>query len=134
MVRLDDEDIINGGFEILDECLAKHDGKFELDDDGYIDCFDIIDQNIFEQLMEAGMAKNDGEGDDELIFDELINIYVDGNNEIQSMILGSIGAVYKNSELLEAGVDFVLSHSVRLNVKGLSYLLFFIILHYYLFV
>lgn len=118
LVRLNDKEIIDGGFQILDECLEKNGNKFKLDSDGYIDCFDIIDQNIFEQLMEAGMAKNDGNGDDELIFDELINIYVDANNEIQSMILGSIGAVYQNSELLEAGVDFVLSHSVRLNVKG----------------
>ncbi len=34
------------------------------------------------------------------------------------MILGSIGAVYKNINLLGKAVNFVLSHNVRLNVKG----------------
>merc|ERR1712129_432930 len=50
--------------------------------------------------------------------EELIRIYPTANNEIQSMILGCIGAVYKNEELLKSAVQFVLSHTVRLNVKG----------------
>merc|ERR1711994_155 len=67
--------------------------------------------------MEAGLSNNN-ENNDEKIFEELIAIYTSSNNEIQSMILGSLGAVYKNSELLEGAVAFVLSHSVRVNVKG----------------
>merc|ERR1712228_506139 len=118
LVRFDDREVIQSGFEILDKVLTKNGGSFKLDEDGYIDCFDEIDQNILEQLMEAALSNNNDAGDDETIFEELIDIYTASNNEIQSMILGSIGAVYKNEELLQNAVRFVLSHKVRLNVKG----------------
>ncbi len=62
-----------------------------MDEDGYINCF---------ELMEAALSSNDEVNNDEVVFDELINIYPTSNNEIQSMILGAIGAVYKNDELL----------------------------------
>jgi len=118
LVRFDDTDVIDKGFEILEKCLELHDGQFRLDSDGYIDCAEILDRNILEQLLEAGLAKFDAKGDDELVFEEMIAIYSNANNEVQSMILGALGAVYKNARLLQEGVQFVLSHSVRLNVKG----------------
>merc|ERR1712154_642363 len=93
LVRFDDAEIIQSGFKILDNILIKNGGSFKLDEDGYIDCFDDIDQNMLEQLMEAALSTNDEENNDEMMFDELINIYSTSNNEIQSMILGAIGAV-----------------------------------------
>merc|ERR1712176_131284 len=109
---------IQAGSKLLTDILRANGGSFKMDDDGYIDCFDDIDQNILEQLMEAALSNQNDASDDETVFEELIAIYPIANNEIQSMILGSIGAVYKNEDLLQNAVEFVLSHKVRLNVKG----------------
>jgi len=118
LVRFDDDEVTQAGSKLMTDLLSKNGGSFKMDDDGYIDCFDHIDQNILEQLMEAALSNQNDASDDEIVFEELIAIYPTANNEIQSMILGSIGAVYKNEELLQSAVQFVLSHKVRLNVKG----------------
>lgn len=68
--------------------------------------------------MEAALSHHDSDGSDEAMFNALLSIYGEANNEVQSMILGALGAVYERGDLLEAAVNFVLSHAVRLNVKG----------------
>merc|ERR1719204_1350561 len=71
LVRFDDANVIHEGYEILEAVLHARGGAFQLDADGYIDCFADIDQDILQQLMEAALSSR-SHGHDEEMFAQLL--------------------------------------------------------------
>jgi hypothetical protein len=104
---LGDADVITTGFEIFDrEVLSR------ANETG--NPFNNVDGNLLSPLIQASFATLNAN-----VFNSIIS-YVTGsviNDDQKRLIISSLGAVYLNSTLLQQAVDFVLSDSVRTNLK-----------------
>ena len=106
LVRFNDEEIINYGYNMITNTIISNDGKVIINDNGEIEG---IDTNILRQVIECALTYQTINDNSQNILTQFISIYPSLNSEYQTYVLRAIGAVYSDLDLHSQALEFILS-------------------------